>query len=132
MHPLPQATVNADCASSSACQGVSNKTVSTSCAGGDASCVDANVRNDYSTSLDFAGLPVNFTRWRTYDPRMRPWYIEAKELWLASARKFGYSQIYPFATSGELGITATGAIIVNGSLQVWSLRHAAACSKFLT
>lgn len=112
------ATVNEDCAATTACRGVSGKRVQASgTCSSDSSCVDSNVRNYYETSFVKSGVPVNFTRWREYDPRARPWYTFASSNVAATGQKTTFSPIYPFATSGELGITATGAIMINETFQ---------------
>ena len=69
----------------------------------------------YSTSPANAGVPINFTRWRTYDPRVRPWYTSASSAWATTTLQLGYSPVYAFASSGELGITATGVIMSDGT-----------------
>ena len=59
----------------------------------------------------------DFTRWRTYDHRKRPWYISHKERWEADhSAVFSWSTIYTFSTSGALGITAMGTVIQNANL----------------
>jgi hypothetical protein len=106
------AGVNEVCAASEACRGVAGKTVQPSgtCPGDDAMCVDADLRNYYRRSVDAS---ITFTRWRQYDPRVRGWYISGKALWENNQQKLAYSAVYEFSTSGELGITATGAFIQN-------------------
>jgi hypothetical protein len=106
------AGVNEVCAVSEACRGVAGKTVqySGTCPADDAMCVDADVRNYYRRSADAS---IAFTRWRQYDPHVREWYINGKALWESSQQMLAYSAVYEFSTSGELGITATGAFIQN-------------------
>ena len=53
-----------------------------------------------------AGVPVELTRWRVYDPRARTWYREQKQRFAANGEIFGWSSVYSFSTSGALGITA--------------------------
>ena len=88
--PYTLATVNQACAGG-ACTGVEGKVVMQTCPAEDAACIDANVRAYYDTSIDDAGRPVEFTRWRQYDPRVRPWYVLGKAGWTAGQGKLGYS-----------------------------------------
>ena len=79
-------------------------------------CASSNVRNYYATSVDLKGLPGNVTRWRLYDPRIRPWYTEDLQRYqLDNDATSGYSSIYSFITTGELGVTATATIVEGGA-----------------
>ena len=119
--PYSLATVNEVCAASDACQGFGDKTVHASgtCDDSNTSCVDADIRNYYSTSEAADGQPLNFTKWRVYDPRVRPWYIEAVALSNSTglSQNVNFSSIYSFATTGKLGLSATGTIITNGTIR---------------
>lgn len=66
----------------------------------DDGCCDESIRNYYSTSADIGGVPANFTRWRVYDHRARPWYKECR----ATGQQ--WSSMYEFSTSQALGLTA--------------------------
>ena len=71
--PYTLATVNAACAAApGACRGVDGKTVQRSgtCPPNNATCIDSNIRNYYTTSPENSGRPIAFTRWKTYDPRV--------------------------------------------------------------
>jgi hypothetical protein len=57
-----------------------------SCAPANVSCVDADVRAYYTTSALHGGRPLALTRWRVYDPRVRPWYTNAKARWADAAQ----------------------------------------------
>ena len=140
--PYSLATVNEVCAASDACQGFGDKTVhaSGSCNDSNTRCVDADIRNYYRTSEAAAGQPVNFTKWRVYDPRLRPWYMEAFTLSSSTGlnEKVRFSSIYSFATTGQIGVSATGTIITNGTIRgVYAMDYAleecaAALSRSLT
>jgi hypothetical protein len=67
-------------------------------------CCDADIRAYYDVNA--AGVPVELTRWRVYDPRARTWYREQKQRFAANGEIFGWSSVYSFSTSGALGITA--------------------------
>ena len=69
-------------------------------------CCDSSIRNYYSTSRAARGAPVDFTRWRLYDHRVRPWYRQAIASWENSGVASGWSSVYTFSTSGQLGVTA--------------------------
>jgi Ca2+-binding EF-hand superfamily protein len=71
-------------------------------------CCDGDLRIYYSA--DSRGEPVEMTRWRVYDHRARPWYIQQKERFLSDSEAFGWSSVYTFSSSGALGITATAMI----------------------
>jgi hypothetical protein len=159
--PYDLATVDAVCAASDACRGVSGKSVSTACPSGaprgtssackdaqgaivaaadettceatdgnvwcatrpsrgcpasaavltlfdscryvpctDDGCCDESIRNDYRTNAGVGGAPSDFTRWRVYDHRARPWYKECR----ATGQQ--WSSMYEFSTSQALGLTA--------------------------
>jgi hypothetical protein len=121
--PYSLATVNEVCATVAACQGVTNQTVnaSGSCGVPDMTCVDANIRNYYTTTEASSGQPVNFTKWTTYDPRVRSWYTESiagsSITGNVATGNVGFSSIYAFFTSGELGLSATGTIVTNGTIK---------------
>ena len=74
-------------------------------------CCDSAIRNYYSTSRAARGAPVDFTRWRVYDHRVRPWYRAAIAKWLNDAVKSSWSTVYVFSTSGELGVTAMQTMV---------------------
>ena len=103
-----------DCTFTGPCSGPSGKTVAEACPTEDSACVHADVRNYYTTSVDAGGHPLNFTRWREYNPLVRPWYIQGKMSWTDAQKKLGYSGVYQFTTTKELGITAMGAIVQEG------------------
>lgn len=63
-------------------------------------CCDAHIRNYYSTSLADRGAPINFTGWRVYNHKTRPWYLQA-----IYQRRY-WSDAYEFATTKSLGLTA--------------------------
>lgn len=69
-------------------------------------CCDSSIRNYYSTLPAARGAAVNFTRWRVYDHRVRPWYREAIAAWLYDQAQSSWSSVYVFSTSGQLGVTA--------------------------
>lgn len=71
-------------------------------------CCDGDLRV-YITS-DFKGEPLETTRWRVYDHRARPWYIQQKERYASTGEAFGWSGVYTFSTSGALGISATAML----------------------
>ena len=84
-------------------------------------CCDENIRAYYTTSVAERGRPINFTRWRVYNPRGRTWYVEQKARWESTKNDAipvtkGWSSPYSFATGGVIGITATGSIIVDNKL----------------
>ena len=70
-------------------------------------CCDSALRIYYSTSQFQRGRAVAYTRWRLYDPRMRAWYREAISGYVDNERSTGWSSIYIFSTSQQLGLTAT-------------------------
>lgn len=69
-------------------------------------CCDSALRIYYATSRAARGEPTSFSRWRLYDPRMRPWYREAISAWHSDQRQMGWSSVYVFSTSQQLGLTA--------------------------
>eukprot|EP01043_Picozoa_sp_COSAG02_P002899 COSAG02_NODE_68_length_42582_cov_52.351129_35_plen_961_part_00 len=69
-----------------------------------AGCCDRNIRTYHDTSLAARGAPQTFTGWTLYDPRVRPWYIEEMA---RSDSPTGWSSVYVFSGSGNLGITRT-------------------------
>ena len=71
-------------------------------------CCDGDLRIYYTS--DAVGEPVEMTRWRVYDHRARTWYIQQKERFETTNNAFGWSDVYSFATSGALGISATAMI----------------------
>jgi hypothetical protein len=126
--PYELASFNSACASSDTCDDMPGKMVSIYCVPTTAGqtgmveerscnvngCCDANIRTYYKTSLGARGRPINVTGWRMYDPRERVWYTLAKEQWETFDVALAYTGLYEFATSGSVGITATGALIVDG------------------
>ena len=87
------------------------------------SCCDRDIRTYYTTSRADRGVPTALTKWLAYDPRERPWYTQemarsaAASQSAADASATGWSSVYAFSTTGELGITATGAMLSNGRLR---------------
>ncbi|MDB9494076.1 cyclic nucleotide-binding domain-containing protein [Spirulina major CS-329] len=53
--------------------------------------------------LNGAGEPTDLLETRIYDPRERPWYQAALAL---EPGQTGWSEVYPYAATAELGITA--------------------------
>ncbi|WP_072619511.1 cyclic nucleotide-binding domain-containing protein [Spirulina major] len=53
--------------------------------------------------LNALGEPADLLETRNYDPRERPWYQAALQL---EAGTTGWSEVYPYAATAELGITA--------------------------
>jgi hypothetical protein len=95
-----------------------------------AACCSENIRNYYDTARASAGGVGAVRRWRTYDPRVRPWYKEQKALFdsefptgISDSESVGWSSIYTFFTSKLLGISATGAVTLpDGSFGgVWAV-----------
>lgn len=74
---------------------------------GIAGCCDKDIRLYFDTTANARGAPQDLTGWTTYDPRTRTWYTEERE---RSDDTGGWSSIYVFSTSGELGITRTGKL----------------------
>ena len=70
-------------------------------------CCDKNIRVYYSTSVAARGAPQELTGWTLYDPRMRPWYIEEIARDAQTSGWSGWSSVYVFSSSGNLGITRT-------------------------
>jgi len=60
--------------------------------------------------IDMRGCENASLKSATYDPRMRPWYVNAK----ASDADALWSDIYSFATGEEMGITATQKVYLGG------------------
>lgn len=71
-------------------------------------CCDGDLRVYYTS--DSTGEPVEMTRWRVYDHRARPWYIQQRQRFESSGEAFGWSGVYTFSTSGALGISATAML----------------------
>jgi hypothetical protein len=71
-------------------------------------CCDGDLRVYYTS--DPMGQPLEMTRWRVYDARARPWYIQQKHRFESIGEAFGWSGVYTFSTSGALGISATAMI----------------------
>ena len=46
-------------------------------------------------------------KFAVYDPRMRPWYLAAADALAATGDVYSWSDVYSFASTGDLGITAT-------------------------
>ena len=73
-------------------------------------CCDSSIRNYYSTSEVALGAPIDVTRWRVYDHRIRQWYREAISAWTLAEpgdkRLSTWSSVYPFISAGTLGLTA--------------------------
>ena len=65
----------------------------------------------FDTSVDARGVPQSLTAWSTYDPRNRSWYTEESA---RSSDTGGWSSIYVFSSSGELGITRTAKLRRDG------------------
>ena len=80
------------------------------------SCCDKRIRSYYSTSISTRGTPQHLLAWNIYDPRMRPWYIQQANERTMHNKTATWSAPYPFATDGQIGITATGSIVVSGLL----------------
>ena len=95
--PFDLATVNEQCAAAPEC--TPGPTVNATSAG---------LRTFHSTSREVGGSPGALTKWNEYDPRGRPWYTEA--LARPSAEQLGWSDVYNFASSGNLGVSATSPI----------------------
>eukprot|EP01043_Picozoa_sp_COSAG02_P028160 COSAG02_NODE_1694_length_11277_cov_36.084855_8_plen_1845_part_00 len=76
-----------------------------------AGCCDRSIRNYYATSTEVSGRPLEFKRWRTYDPRVRGWYQQLQLAWLSNGTRAVFSSMYEFATSQALGISATAAML---------------------
>lgn len=105
------------CTTAGGCTGTATaKSISAACAGsvatadctptaadGTPGCCDKNVRAYYSTSVTARGAAVEATGWTIYDPRVRPWYTEE----MARTTETGWSSVYVFSGSDELGITRT-------------------------
>ena len=53
-------------------------------------------------------MPGDVTRWSTYDPRARPWFINAMMHWKKDGTKLSWSPVYEFSGEKTLGVTATG------------------------
>eukprot|EP01048_Picozoa_sp_COSAG05_P011523 COSAG05_NODE_1089_length_5920_cov_2.369009_3_plen_231_part_00 len=81
-------------------------------------CCDGSIRNYYYSAPESLGEATTFTRWRVYDARRRPWYIQQKKMHILSNATSMYSSAYEFATSQALGLTATATAIddVTGDL----------------
>jgi hypothetical protein len=59
-----------------------------------------------------------------FGPDSRPWYENAKARWTSGQQALTFSSVYPFATSGTLGISPTGAIVQNGVFKgVWAMDY---------
>lgn len=78
-----------------------------------AGCCDSNIRTYHSTSQEARGAPQTLTKWALYDPRLRPWYTE--ELG-RSGSQAGWSSVYVFSGSGNLGITRTAKMARDSAL----------------
>ncbi len=126
------------------CGGGGSRTVSVSCPAGppdstvvgrpacvnvsaDSSCCHESIEGVYTTSRAEGGHPITTNGWVVYDPRLRPWYIGEVTRYHAGAyavhdsnriTKMAWSSIYSFVSSGggQLGITASGPLEVDGSL----------------
>ena len=89
---------------SAACAGSSSESSCTATsADGTAGCCDQDIRTYHATTVAARGVPQSLTGWTTYDPRERAWYTEE----MARAEDAGWSSVYVFSTSGELGVTRT-------------------------
>ena len=55
----------------------------------------------------------NFTKWKQYDPRQRPWFKHAVAQWEEQQGKHAWSSIYPFAANGKLGASKLSNRVLN-------------------
>jgi hypothetical protein len=94
------ATLSATCADGSSCPDGSSGP------DGTPGCCDQNIRVFLSTSEGVRGAPQELTGWTAYDHQERPWYTLEK----ARAGETGWSSIYVFSSSKELGITRTAKL----------------------
>jgi hypothetical protein len=69
-------------------------------------CCDSDIRNYYRTNEFGQGDPLEFTRWRNYDPRHRGWYKQAIVAYKQDAIETTWSSMYEFSTSQALGLSA--------------------------
>ena len=94
----------------------SGRTVEVSCSAGDTNCIESRVCGVYSTSVADGGRAAPIIEWFEYDPRVRPWYTTAKELWESTSKTLTFSPVYKFTTGdSKVGITATSSIVINGA-----------------
>lgn len=96
---------------SNACPGSSADACTPIASDGTAGCCDKDIRLYFTTSIAARGVPQQLTGWTTYDPRERSWYTEERS---RSDEAGGWSSIYVFSTSGELGITRTAKLRADG------------------
>ena len=92
------------------CSGSTADACTSTAADGTAGCCDKNIRALYTTSVQDRGVPVSLTGWSTYDHRVRPWYTEELARSQASTSVSGWSSVYAFASSRQLGITRTSTM----------------------
>ena len=67
-----------------------------------AGCADRDVRVSFNVNPETGNIS-NFTKWKQYDPRQRPWFKHAVAQWEEQQGKHAWSSIYPFAANGKLG-----------------------------
>eukprot|EP01046_Picozoa_sp_COSAG06_P022042 COSAG06_NODE_1687_length_8714_cov_5.627742_2_plen_1485_part_00 len=92
-------------------------------------CCSTNIRNYYDTTRASKGAMGDFKRWRLYDPRVRPWYTDQKGFYesgtqTTNGESSGWSNLYTFFTTKQLGISAMGALMLpngGGFGGVWAI-----------
>ena len=104
-------TVTGGCVGSSTCSAPNGTVVSTDCAlyTGNLTCHDDNFTNSFS--VNSTAHPQDLTQWTVYDPRQRPWYISALQTYADTNETARSSEVYAYAVTMELGLTATAVVV---------------------
>ena len=76
-----------------------------------ADCCDEDIRNYYTTSEAAGGAPVDFYRWRAYDPRHRGWYKEMKAAHLNGVRSAAQNDLPCLTASGLCARSCTQVLL---------------------
>jgi hypothetical protein len=73
----------------------------------------SNLRTFHNTSREVKGRPIHLYGWGDYDPRIRSWYTAAAARVAANPGQMdvGWGEVYLFSSSGNLGVTATSALV---------------------
>ena len=104
-----------------------------------ATCRDSNLRVYYTVARNLqhadlgTGMPNRFYAWKQYDPTARPWYKKVELARQNGESERVWSDVYAFATSGELGITVASSLEKDGKMLgvVASDYQLATAGKFL-
>jgi hypothetical protein len=106
----------ATCATSSGCGYTFSGCITTATT----ACCAENIRNYYDTDVTTAGEAGTFRRWRSYDARLRPWYLQQEARFdaafptgISTSESTGWSSVYQMITSMQLGITAMGVLTLS-------------------